>query len=332
MKLRDGFPSSETQCPLINNSNDILADCLDFSNNKITADPGKYLRRYMALCQFTGKSALPWWRTFHRIEFPTQAACEAIRSSTDGLTTANIVDNGLVGQTIKINFGLGANGDEQNIVFSPKGHVQYLWTDFPTGSMESKQGGIEVTFNASNERRINIQGIQVKNYGPNNGLVNSPIDMYVDISSQGATNVLNLISDKTISSIEAGDRKFERVDAALDFQWGSSYPLEVKFSGTTPVILQGGKVRVQHNSSGALSLSTITQDLRFSDPTCCWPTSGQITTDFNSLYDLPTVRRKTFDKEVVDFTSTCGQVTLTQSGANAADEVGGRTVMLDQCF
>ena len=143
---------------------------------------------------------------------------------------------------------------------------------------------------------------------------------------------MTLLSDKTISSIEAGDRKFERADAGLDFTWGASFPLEVKFTGTTPVILQGGKIRTQHNSLGVLSLSTVTQDLRFTDPNCCWPTSGQITTDFNSLYNLPTVRRKTFDKEVIDFTSTCGEVSLTQSGGNAADEVGARTVTLDQCF
>ncbi len=328
----DSLPASTVECPELINAEDNLADCLEFSNDKITTNPGANLRRYFGLCQFPGLKRSPWWRTYHRIQFPSQAVCEAIRGSSGGLTTANIASNSLVGQTIKINFGLGANADEQNIFFSQKGLVQYLWTDFPTGFLESKIGGMDVTFTAANERKINIQGVQVKNFIPNNEEINNPVDLYVDIASLGAGQVLKLISDKTISSIEAGDRMFERTEADLDFQWGESHPMVVKFSGTTPVILAGGKIRTQYNSKGSLSLTTISEDLRFEDPNCCWPTQGKITTQFNTLYVLPTVRRKNFDTEEVVFKSTCGEVSLIQSGASAGDEIGERPITLDQCF
>ncbi|MBM4304788.1 MAG: hypothetical protein FJ112_10745 [Deltaproteobacteria bacterium] len=323
---------SAISCPLLTETEDFKAQCLGFANDKITTSPGKYLRRYLGLCQFEGAIQPSWFRTFHRIEFPSQDICEAINSSAGGLTAANIGANSLIGQTIKINFGLGANGDQQNIAFSQKGHVQYLWTDFPTGFLEAKIGGIEVEFNAINERVINLKGVQVKNFIPKNEEINNPEILYGDIVSIGALNVLALSSDRTISSIQAGDRKFERDDASLDFQWGESHPMEVKFSGSTPVILTGAKIRTQYNNTGMLSLSEVTQDLRFGNLNCCWPTSGQITTQFNSLYILPTVRRKTFETEIVDFTSECGQISLTQSGGNSADEVPARTLTLDQCF
>jgi hypothetical protein len=330
---RDTLPASEVNCPLITETNNsVLADCLNFANDKVTTDPGNNLRRYFGLCQFDGLEMAPWFRTFHRIEFPSQVVCQAIQSSADGLTPANITANSLVGQTLKINFGLGANGDEQNMVFSQRGHVQYLWTDFPTGFLESKMGGVEVKFDASNERVITFKGIQVKNFTPKNEEINHPVNLYVDITSKGVGEVLSLLSDRTISSIEAGDRKFERAEADLDFEWGTSYPMEVKFSEAIPVIEAGAKIRTQYNNTGMLSLSEVTQDLRFEDLNCCWPTMGQITTHFNSLYALPTVRRKTFEKEVVDFTKDCGQVSLTQSGGNSADEVPARTLTLDQCF
>jgi len=331
-KQRDNFPQSSNVCPQIFDSDVALADCLDFQADKIINSPGKYLRRYFGLCQFQGFQMMPWWRTFHRIEFPNQASCEAMKSAAGGFSPANILAASLVSKTIKLNFGMGPNGDEQNLVFSEDGDVQYLWTDFPTGFVEPRQGGIEVTFTASNERSMMIKGLQVKNYTPVNEEINNPSDLYVTMQDSPSEEVLSLTSDKTFASIQAGDRQYERKDEVLDFQYAENYPLIVKYSGTVPVVLSGAKIRTQFNSRGALGLSTIDEDMRYEDPTCCWPTSGKITTVFNSFYNLPTVRRRSFVQESISFTSTCGSIQVSQSGGDAGEDIPVRNLQLSKCF
>lgn len=330
--MRDGFPESPNNCPEIYDSEPSLADCLDFQADKIINSPGKYLRRYFGLCQFDGLQNMPWWRTYQRIEFPDQATCEAMKNTEGGFNPDNVLSASLVSKTIKMNFGLGPNADEQNTVFSADGDIQYVWTDFPTGFVEARQGGVEVTFTASNERSIMIEGLQVKNFKPLNGEINNPLELYVTLQDQPVEKVLAAASDKTFASIHAGDRQYEREDAVLDFQFADDYPLIVKYSGTTPVVLAGAKIRTQFNSRGALGLSTIVEDLRYEDPTCCYPTSGKINTVFNSLYNLPTVRRRTFMEESITFLSTCGAIELNQSGGDAGSDIPARPQQLSKCF
>ncbi|NBX68333.1 MAG: hypothetical protein EBR01_05140 [Proteobacteria bacterium] len=326
------FPESLNNCPEIFDTDSTLVDCRDFQSDKIIDSPGKYMRRYLGLCQFDGLQMMPWWRTYQRIEFPDQATCELMKNTDGGFSSANVLAASLVSNTIKINFGLGPNADEQNIVFSPDGDIQYLWTDFPTGFVESREGGFEVTFTASNERSIMIKGIQVKNYKPVNGEVNNPLNVYVSLQDEPVEKVITLASDKTFASIRAGDRQYEREDAVLDFQYADDYPLIVKYSGSTPVVLSGAKIRTQFNSRGAMGLSTITEDMRYEDPTCCWPTSGKITTVFNSLYNLPTVRKKSFMEETITFQSTCGAIELTQTGGDAGSDIPPRPLELSKCY
>ncbi|MCX6103147.1 MAG: hypothetical protein NT000_07780 [Proteobacteria bacterium] len=327
------LPQSESSCPNITNANNAFSQCLNYQNDKIGSSPGQYLRRYFGLCQFSGLQQAPWWRSFQIIKFPDQTKCEAIRNSVDGLSSTNISANSLVGTSLTVTFGLGPNADEQNILFSQDGYVQYVWSDYPTGFLEPKQGGAIVTFNASNERSIMVQGIQVKNFSPVNSEVNSPIDIYGELQTKATDQVITLFSDKTVASIKTGDRLYERKDAGLDFLSGDNYPLVVKYSGTTPVVLSGAKLRTQYNHKGALGVSTVTEDLRYTDSNCCWPTSGKITTIFNELYILPLVRKRSFNQEVMEFQSgTCGQVILHQTGVDSGDSVEARTVQLYQCF
>jgi hypothetical protein len=329
----DGLPSSSVSCPTITNADDSLASCLDFQNSQIDPNTaGKYLRRYLGLCQTSGLKSAPWWRSYQVFKFPSQAICQAINASSDGLSSANISATSLVGETVTITFGLGPNSDEQNIVFSQDGDVQYLWSDFQTGWLESKQGGIDVTFTTTNERNLMIQGLQVKTYSPVNQEINSPIDLYVDIQNKPSSQVLTLKSDHTFASIKNGDRKFERKEADLDFTYGQDYPLQVAYSGSVPVVKAGGKIRTQYNSNQALAVTTISEDLRFTDPNCCWPTTGKITTEFNDLYALPLVSKKSFTQETMQFTTTCGRVTLVQLGAGAGEAGTSRTIQLHQCF
>lgn len=328
----NNLPESPNICPQVFNPDNGLVDCLDFQADKISESPGKYLRRYLGFCQFDGFQMMPWWRTYQRIEFPDQATCDLMKATDGGFSPANISAASLVTKTIKLNFGLGPNADEQNMVFSQDGDVQYLWTDFPTGFVEERQGGAEITFTASNERSIMIRGIQVKNYTPVNGEINNPLDLYVSLQQDSSDKVLALASDKTFASIRAGDRQYERNDAGLDFQYADDYPLVVKYSGTTPVVLSGAKIRTQFNSRGALGLSTIAEDMRYEDPTCCWPTSGKISTVFNTLYALPLVRRRSFSEETITFTSRCGEILLNQTGADVGDDVPTRTLQLSKCY
>ncbi|MSP18320.1 MAG: hypothetical protein EXR74_01985 [Bdellovibrionales bacterium] len=330
---RANLPQSESSCPNITNANDAFAKCLNYQSDKIGTSPGQYLRRYFGLCQFVGLEQAPWWRSFQIIKFTDQTKCEAIKNSTDGLSSANITANDLVGTSITITFGLGPNADEQNILFSQDGYVQYVWSDYPTGFLEPKQGGSIVTFTTSNERSIMVQGIQVKNFSPVNSEVNSPVDIYGELQTKLTDQVITLFSDKTVASMKTGDRLYERKDADLDFLLGDNYPLVVKYSGTTPVVLSGAKLRTQFNHKGALGVSTVTEDLRYTDSNCCWPTSGKITTVFNELYILPQVRSRSFNEEVVEFQSgTCGEVILHQTGMDSGDSVDPRTVQLYQCF
>ncbi|MFM8314987.1 MAG: hypothetical protein ACKOA8_11945, partial [Deltaproteobacteria bacterium] len=282
--------------------------------------------------QFQPLQGAPWWRTFQVIRFSNSTKCNSIKNSTDGFTAANLTAFNLVSDSINITYGLHPNGDEQNMIFSQDGNVQYLWTNFPTGFLEARQGGIDVTFTTSVIRSVFIKGIQVKSYSPIEAVFSSPIEFYIATQNSGSSETVSLLSDNTIATIRNGDRTYERKEAALDFQYGQDYPLEVKYSGATPVVTAGGKIRTQFNFKGALGLSTITEDLRYSDSACCWPTSGKISTVFNENYALPVVRRQTFGVEEVEFTSTCGQVILRQTGASAGDSVPARTVQLYQCF
>lgn len=335
LKLRalGGLPTSSVSCPTITSTDDSLANCLDFQNSQIDPNTaGQYLRRYLGLCQTAGLKTAPWWRSYQVFKFPSHAICQAIRTSSDGLSSANILANSLVGETVTVTFGLGPNSDEQNIIFSQDGDVQYVWSNFPTGWLESKQGGIDVTFTAANERNLTIQGLQVKTYSPVNQEINSPIDLYVDMQNKPASQVLNLKSDHTFASIKNGDRKYERKEANLDFLYGQDYPLQVAYSGSVPVLKAGGMVRTQYNSNGALAVTTISQDLRYADPNCCWPTMGKITTSFNNLYSLPVVKQQSFTEESMQFSTSCGQVTLNQSGGAAGEAGATHTVQLNQCF
>ena len=328
----DRLPPSGVNCPYVTDSDPNLAFCGDLQNDQVVNSPGRYLRRYLGFCQYQTLQDAPWWRTFQVIRFSNSTKCDAIKNSTDGLTATNLTAFNLVSDSINITYGLHPNGDEQNMVFSQDGNVQFLWTNFPTGFLEARQGGIDVTFSTSVERSIKISGIQVKSYSPKDTQYSSPLDFYIAIYNSGASDQGDLLSDNTIATIKSGDRTYERKEAALDFQYGQDYPLEVKFSGLTPVVTAGGKIRTQFNFKGALGLSTITEDLRYSDPACCWPTSGKLSTVFNENYILPVVRRQSFGVEEIEFTSTCGEVVLRQTGASAGDSVPARTVQLYQCF
>jgi hypothetical protein len=114
--------------------------------------------------------------------------------------------------------------------------------------------------------------------------------------------------------------------------YGQDYPLQVAYSGIVPVVKAGGKIRTQYNSNGALAVTSIAEDLRYTDPHCCWPTMGKITTDFNELYSLPMVKKQSFTQESMQFSSSCGQVTLVQSGAAAGEAGTTHTVQLNQCL
>lgn len=328
------LPTSTVVCPSIVNTSVDQAACRAMVNDAIhPTTPGEYLRRPLLLCQFALGSDPAWWRTYHNIKFPTQAICNAIKGSTDAFTAANLTSSGLLGGSVTLEYGMGGNGDQNNQRFASNGEVLFLNTTFPSGWTEARKGGTVVTFHSTTERRLFIGGVHSEGYQTIYENVRNPTDLFNDLSTKPKADVVKVRWDRTINSQAVNDRLYEQSAVEADGVATANSLVVVQTVSGFPVAKAGSLIKTQHNIRRSLGISTISVDLKFGDSTCCWPTEGELTTDFVSFYNLPSTGGKAFTKEKLLFTagSACGAVTLTQSGGDLGDAGKTRTAQLYHC-
>ncbi len=321
-KGRD-LPTSTVTCPTFASDSSVSA-CLALDGNTFGTNPGQYLWRNLAFCQFAGPAKPAWWRTYHNIKFPSQGVCEAVKASPSGITSGTVTGLGLVGQTVELRYGNGAGGDQENLHFGQNGEVLFLYSDYESGWLEGRTNGTTVTFASTTERQVLIKGIHGKNYQTLYGNVRPPQDVYNDLKAnptvaEPSADILTKVWDRTVASQLAGDRFYENKDEASDPTASANSTLSVQWVSNVAVAKAGAIVRTQDNVRRALGISSITADLKYGDATCCWPTEGQVTTSYTTIFNLPSANEKAFTEEVVDFTSTCGNVNVTQRGGELGD-------------
>lgn len=325
------IPASTVTCPSLNNSDVSLARCGSLVNEGFTTAAGAYLRRSLLMCQFSNTDA-GWWRTYHLTVFPSAGTCASVLGSADGLTTANITAFGLVGTTLTLHYGSGGNDDQQNLRFAQNGDVLFLNSIFDSGWKETRKGGIRVKFQSATERRIFIAGVHAEGYQPFYENVRNPTDLYSDLLNKPRDEVVKVRWDRTLNSQASGDRLYQTNDEASDTYATSDSNLVVNVVGSSVIARTGSVIKVQDNKRLTVGKAEITTDLAYTDPKCCWPTSGELTTTFVSFFNSPSSGGKAFQEEKVTFNGEgCGVATLTQKGGDLGTGGKTRTVQLYHC-
>lgn len=265
----------------------------DGSGSSLMNSSGPGLWRIFDLCQYGNMPLSPWIKSELLMRFESAPDCTSFQ-------TGAVLGTG---KKVILTYGNGQNGDQQNRFFSENGEVQYVYTDFPSGWNELKSGGAEVVFGAgSKPSQISIFGIQVKNYRQNSRIF-TPRELFVELEENEVDKVpgLNQADDVTLSTLS---------------------PLIVSYSGNNPTV-SAGQILSQDNNAGALLKTQVAEPLVYSDPDCCWPTSGSLATT-----SLP-VSSRAFS-ETLTFTATCGAAELIRSGGKR--ESIREPITLQYCF
>lgn len=258
------------------------------TGSTVTNSSGPVLWRLFDLCQYDGMTRSPWIRSEMLMKFQVQGDCTGFR-------TQSLLGPG---KKVILTYGNGQNGDQQNRFFSENGEVQYVYTDFPSGFSELKSGGAEVIFGGdSKPSQISIQGFEVKNFQQGETDLNER-ELFKETEENLQKN-LELIDHVTLSTASA---------------------LQVSYNGNLPTV-NTGQIVTQDNEVGVILSTRIRVPLTFSDPKCCWPTSGTvITTD---------VITESFN-EVLVFTASCGQAELQRP--SRAGGISRELYTLPYCF
>ncbi len=305
-----------SSCPQFDNTDANLASCHFFGGFSVSPDTaGADLRLYYNLCEFPDMSLPGQWRTFRRVEFPDQATCQNMQTTTGGLTPANITSLGLVGQTIAMNYGLGQNGNQDNYHVTADNELDAIYTDFPSGWLEPHYGGYQVTFTSPTVRSVKLLGMHLMGFVPK-VTTETTQSLVPTLTFDSLTVVLVKTFDHSLATEAAGDDLYN-----LGPGPGTDNPIIIDSTSGTPTIT-AGIIRSQFNISQSFGRTQVTTPLVYSDSTCCFPTSGEVETAFSPSYPLPTEigSATSFDEELVDFipTSGCGMVQLTHLSGGGA--------------
>lgn len=288
-------------CPAVNGSDPTTSYC-----------DNETLVLFYDHCQNTSFGESGLWRMYVRLEFPTNADCTAV--NTSGFTPA--VLSSLVGKTVTRTYGMGPNGDQNNIRFAPSlAEAVYLYSDYPSGWHEDRSGGVEITFTSATERKFDIKGVQVRSaihpaYSENVDV--DTLDLLA-LNTPEATSKARFIWDHTLNTVKAGDALFEIGPPISGTADAPSFAEEMSSDTTAPFdgyiyvsgnrVKKGATIRAQHNIAGGIGIMLVTEDLIWSDPQCCWPTSGTIRGESDRNYPSSTLT------ETLTFTGdSCGSI------------------------
>jgi len=317
------LPASEVTCPGFNSDTSVV-DCVDKFSPFSSHVPGEYLTRSALFCQFSGPAKPAWWRTYFLIKFSSSVLCQNVKASPTGLIEANIAGLGLIGETVLVTHG--HHLDQDNMRFPQNGEALFVYP-LVSGWQEAVEGGTSVTFTSASERKILVKGIHAKAYRTLYGNTRDPRDIFSEYKAKSAglveasEEVLIKLWDRTFASQKVGDRLYQVSDAASDSTATVDSNIVVQWVSGKPVAKAGAILRTQDNLRKSFGLATLTTDLTYGDPTCCWPTEGQITTAFVPFMNLPSANGKAFTEELLEFSAgnACGVATVTQRGGDAGE-------------
>lgn len=277
-----------------------VGQCLNFVNDGIVSNPnadpnlfGNTLLRGFYLCQYEGMDPAPWLSLFQLMHFESDQDCEDFKANQ------SLADD----KQILVTYGGGRNGHQQNRFFSSEGNVQLVYSDFVSGWNEAKSGGVRVTYSNGLPATMTIEGVQIKNYSQTIENLKKPRELFKDLE-ESQFDELELKDDLTFSSI-ARERR-------------SSF--SISYSGLRPRVTSG-EVEIQDNQEQALMSTRISSPLNYSDPTCCWPLGGQVTTTSLGV--------RNFREDLSFSTRTCGEATLMRTSGGKIEKA---VYQLDQCF
>jgi len=290
-------------CPKVNDEVEVFLEgssgitvgkCLNFQDEATQpATIGNTLLRGFYLCQYEGMDPAPWLSLYQLMHFETNQDCENFR------TNQILAD----GKEILLTYGNGRHGHQQNRFFSSEGNIQFIYSDFISGWNESKSGGVRITYNDGVADSITIEGVQIKNFIQKSEVQKNPRELFKDLENS-YTDEIELKDDLTFSSVSEGKR--------------SSFSLS--YSNFRPQITDG-EVQIQDNKEQALMTTRVSSTLNYSDPTCCWPMGGQVTTTASN--------NRNFREDLSFSSRTCGEATLTRISGSSRER---QVYQLDQCF
>jgi|GEM_PF-2811218 len=300
----DLFPkawAAPQSCPAVNGSDPTTSYC-----------DNETLVLFYDHCQNTNFGESGLWRMYTRLEFPSSADCTAVHAS--GFTPAVLAS--LVGKTVTRTYGMGPNGDQNNVRFAPSlAEAVYLYSDYPSGWHEDRTGGVQITFTSSTERKLDIKGVHVRSAihpGYSENVDTDTLDL-LTLTNAEVTSKARFIWDHTLNTVKAGDSIFEIGPAISANADAPGFAEEMSSDTTAPLdgyilvsgnrVKKGATIRAQHNIASGIGIMIVTEDLVWSDPSCCWPTSGTIRGESDRNFSSATLT------ETLQFTGdSCGSI------------------------
>jgi hypothetical protein len=193
-------------------------------------------------------------------------------------------------------------------------------------------GGVDVTFQSSTQRRMVVQGVHLLGILHRTAPVPDPSSFnLMELATTSGDATVTTAWDHTINTVKTGDTLFTIGPAinragdgtityvGLQNNTVSSFDGDMVVNSNT--VQKGATFRIQHNMSSSIGVASVTAPLVYSDPTCCYPTSGTLEVVYDLSLKSPTL------KETVVFSGTsCGAINYTTAVFHSASRT------LSHCF
>lgn len=309
-----------SSCP-----NVTLGTCVDDNGDA----PGENLQIFYNNCQSDGLDNAGYWRSYLALTFSSQALCDAVKASgfTSGVLTS------LVGETVVKRYGAFGSLDQQNFRLAttqdPLTERASFYSEYPSGWVSTKSGGVEIEFISSTERQITIPGVHAlaSYYRTSPINPNASFDL---ASLDAGTSAW----DQTINTVTSGEALYdlgpEISGSGSSVRFGNvsmnpTAPADgtiiVQSTAQTNTVQKGAVFKIQHNIDQGTSIAVVLEPLVYDDPNCCWPSSGVVESRYDRAHQAPT------GQERLEFLSSgCGNVNYYTSAG-----LSNRT-LLSHCF
>ncbi len=286
---------------------------------------GSTLKVYFPNCQSSTADRAGLWHTYVSYEFPSAGDCaNALSGGFDSTTLTN-----LVGETVVRDWGESASGDQNNVRVGRDGITTYVYGSYNSGWQDDRIGGVEVTFETTSRRRIDVKGVHAIGVQYSTAVISNLSALDPSLLAGTEPDAARKW-DHTINTVKTGDSLFA-VGPPISFNgtsvsYGSfandttaSFDGDIVVNGNT--VSTGATLRVQHNLSESIGVLTVTSPLVYSDSNCCWPMSGTVHVEYDRNLKSPTL------EETIEFTgSECGAINYTTT------MVTGQARVLSHCF
>lgn len=282
-------------------------DCNDVTVGTCT---GAVLRLYYNNCQTVGLSQAGYWHSYVEYTFANAGICAAVL----GAGVDPVAVPALVTTTVTRTWGIGPNGDQNNLRVGDNIEVAYFYSEFPSGWQDDRVGGVTVEFETPTRRRILVPGVHAIGVRHTDPVVPDPNSFnLLGLPTDHADHEIGIRWDHTINTITTGDPLFQigptiiqNPDTTISFtdlQNNTVATFDGDIVIDSGVVARGAALRVQHNLSESLGVVVVTEPLVYSDPTCCYPMSGTVYGQFDRNLRAPTL-----EEEIVFTGTSCGAI------------------------